>query len=198
VDQHLLKPYGVLILSPAYTKWQERIGRITHDVPGHKENGSAYSHCTVWWAQALLRLGKPDEALDVLRRALPGNPDNHFTKSGQHPAYMPNGYMGPAGREHEGRGSNHNWTGSAAAFFWVCMHELLGLQGTPVGLRIAPRLPSSWDRASVRFAFRGATLEIMYRRGARAAVRCGDCAVEGRVLSGLESGRTYRVEAVVA
>ncbi len=183
VRDHLGTPYGVLLLHPAYTRWDADIGRITLDLPGNKENGSAYCHGTLFYAQALFHAGHIDEAAELLLSVLPGNPENPFYESVQMPNYLPNAYLGVgAGEERAGKGSNHNFTGSASTLFHLVLHDLLGIRGTRGGLRIEPGLPRRWSGTRCSLRFRSVRFDIHYETGADTGVFVEDAKMPDSVV----------------
>jgi cellobionic acid phosphorylase len=85
---------------------------------------------------------------------------------------------------------------------WVyrsIVEGLCGLKGDATGLVVDPQLPSHWPGMRVRRMFRGATFVVSIARGAvdRTTVMCdGRLLAEARV-TGIEAGRTYRLDVTV-
>ncbi|MEP0766191.1 MAG: glycosyl transferase family 36 [Fimbriimonadia bacterium] len=162
--EQLLKPYGALLLRPAYTALDPYIGYITRYAPGLRENGGVYCHAAMWAVQAFSMMGDADTALAVFRSLCPPlrsseNPDRYAAE----PYVMPGNVDGPDS-PHEGRAGWTWYTGSAAwmkrvAFDWLC-----GVRAEPEGLRVRPILPSGWDRFRIRRPFRGDVFEIEVRK----------------------------------
>jgi cellobionic acid phosphorylase len=76
------------------------------------------------------------------------------------------------------------------------VEELFGLRGDGQTLRIAPQLPSHWQRARVWRRLRGADFEVEIERVAgrsEARVAVDGRWLEGDAFSGIEAGRRYRV-----
>ena len=195
VATHLESPYGTQLLSPAFTSMREDIGRVTQKFPGSAENGSVYNHAAAFWAYALYKVGRNDEAFSVLRRMIPG-PDD-IVKRGQLPVYIPNYYRG-AFREYPrtaGRSSQLPNTGSVHWFYRCLIDGLFGLRGCREGLRVDPNLPSDWDRARVKRRFRGATFDIRFVREnlSDLEIQLDGRPVEGGVISEFRSGEDYSV-----
>ena len=75
-------------------------------------------------------------------------------------AYV-NSYVGPCFPAHAGR-SLTNWYTSSASWTLLAITDwLLGVRPTYEGLLIDPCLPSEWERASLRRAWRGAEYEVV-------------------------------------
>jgi cellobiose phosphorylase len=165
IESELLTDFGPRLLNPPYTKWNEAIGRITVDMPGFKENGSVYCHAAMFYAAALLKAGRIAEGCAQLSAILPTNPSHPVEVSGQNPAYIPNSYIAPEVPPGNGRGSNHNWTGTAAWLLLIAIRDVLGVRGTPEGLTIVPNLPPHWPEAGITMPFRGAQISLRITRG---------------------------------
>ena len=197
VDKHLMTPYGVMMLGPAYTGMRDDIGRITQKFPGSAENGSVYNHAAAFYAYALYTIGDADAAYDVLKRMLPSDTD--YAVRGQLPNYIPNYYRGAYHQypRTAGRSSQLLNTGTVAWFTRIVTEKLFGLEGVPKGLRIHPAIPSHWNEAQVTRRFRGATFAITYRRLSNTTgmqIQVDGKACPGQVISEIEAGRHYEVE----
>ncbi|MEI7832968.1 MAG: hypothetical protein WCJ56_07225, partial [bacterium] len=198
IKRELLTPYGPALLAPAFRRFHPELGRISSDLPGNKENGSAYCHATMFYAKALFCAGKPAEAVAALTSVLPTNPANPVEYNGQNPAYLPNCYIGPdAGPQFAGHGSNHNWTGTAPWMIMLCLHDLLGVTGTPDGIQIRPNFPPDWQQASLTINIQGATLHLNYTRGSNPGVYQNGQRLPDELLRNPVAGAVYVLEVVV-
>ncbi|MNJ77283.1 hypothetical protein D3C77_747420 [compost metagenome] len=73
---------------------------------------------------------------------------------------------------------------------------LFGLQGCHDGIRIEPKIPSDWEKATIKRTFRGATLNTEIIRSDKATkteVYVNDVLLENQVFTGLQAGVTYNV-----
>jgi len=164
VDKELQTPYGPALLAPAYTEMDEDIGRITQKFPGAAENGAVYNHAAAFYAFALYQQGEADKAFEVLKKMLPQQSD--VLRRGQLPVYIPNYYRGAFHQfpDHAGRSSHLFNTGTLPWYYQCVVEGMLGLVGCPEGLKVAPNLPSAWDRCRVVRQFRGRTYKVTYVR----------------------------------
>jgi cellobionic acid phosphorylase len=166
VRRELMTPYGPQLLAPPYTRYREDLGRISSDSPGTVENGGVYVHAAMFYAYALALVGRSDEALDMLQRVLPANPDNPSARSGLEPYQITNQYEGCASA-HPGRAMFAWRTGSAAWWLKVLWEGLLGLTPAWEGLRIAPRLPAAFGpRLEAVRPVRGQSIRFVFAREA--------------------------------
>ncbi|MFW9952017.1 MAG: GH36-type glycosyl hydrolase domain-containing protein, partial [Candidatus Thorarchaeota archaeon] len=71
VNKFLATPHGIMLLSPAYTKFYKELGEISSYPPGLKENGSIFCHTNPWIIIANAILENVDQALDYYLRINP-------------------------------------------------------------------------------------------------------------------------------
>jgi cellobiose phosphorylase len=184
VNKHLRTPRGLLVCHPPFTKYQERLGRISSTPPGWGENGSCYCHVTAFQlvADCLRRDG--DAALASLQSILPFNPAFSSEASWLEPYAFTNMFRGP---DHPRAGTTFKgWTtGTVAWALRGLTHYLLGVRPEFHGLRIDPVLPSAWKTIALKRSFRGAVFEIQIVNHAGASQKT-ECRlqVDGRPLAG--------------
>jgi cellobionic acid phosphorylase len=199
IEENLHTAYGAAMLAPAYTGMQEHIGRVTQKHPGSGENGAVYNHAAAFYIHALFTSGHAARGWQELRKMLPGPATDDYTQRGQLPVFVPNYYRGAAKQfpRTAGRSSQMFNTGAASWVYRIIIEQMFGLRGTPDGLSIKPALPATWSEASAKRRFRGAAIELSFRR-------CADCesllmTVDGapwpdNELRDIEIGRTYNIE----
>jgi len=115
--------------------------------PGFRENGGQYTHGAVWLAMAMLRDGRTDKALDLLRILTPAGRD--IGRYGAEPFVIAADVYAAPG--HEGEAGWSWYTGSAGWFYRVCVEELLGLRLCAGRLFVDPRLPKGWPGFTARW-----------------------------------------------
>lgn len=152
------------VLAPPFTGMDTSVGKISLKSPGTGENGSIYSHASLFWVCALYACGEGQAAWKTFRNLLPGGPGNPVIQAGQLPLSIPNFYRGPASPEIFGKSSHSPTTGSAAWYYRILMEDVFGAKGEFDGLRLKPCLPADWETADVTRHFRGSTWNIHYTR----------------------------------
>ena len=162
----LVRKYGPLLLTPAFTEKSASIGYLSLYAPGVRENGGVYSHAGVWYIQAEVMMGRGEDAWEAFRKMSPvaraQEPDIYKSE----PYTMPGNVEGPDS-PHYGEGGWTWYTGSAAWMFRVGTHWLLGIRPEERGLRIAPVFPGSWKSYFMERRFRGSIYRItVKKRGA--------------------------------
>lgn len=160
VIDRLIKPYGALLLHPAYSKVDPYIGYITRYAPGLRENGGVYSHASTWAVIALAKLGRLTDAYDLYRAMLPCKSEDNAAGYSAEPYVMPGNVDGPDSPR-EGRAGWTWYTGSSAWMHRVALDWLCGIRATRQGLTLNDGVPD-WERYVVRRRFRGKTCEIEY------------------------------------
>ena len=165
-DALLSTRMGYLLLAPTFLEPDDHIGRISCLEPGICENGTVYSHVNAWMVMGLLRAGMPDKAYEAFRKITPGYPTegDQDPKEKMPPYIYANGYFGPDHRNNKFQ-MEFTWiTGSVAWYYNILSREMLGIQPEYRGLRIAPRLPASWEQCSAVRQFRGKEFHIRMER----------------------------------
>ena len=194
----LESPYGVEIMTPAYTAMREDIGRVTQKHPGVVENGSVYNHAAAFYIYALFTAGEKDNAFRLLRKMLPGENDEDIIRRGQLPVFIPNYYRGAFRQfpRDAGRSSQLFNTGSVSWYYRSLVDGLFGLRGTKAGLSVCPQLPSHWKEASLVRSFRGAKFHVKISRSAdvrEITVLCDGKPMNGTVLTDIAAGNNYNL-----
>jgi cellobiose phosphorylase len=188
---------GYRLLSPVFTRRDDRIGRISCMEPGICENGTIYSHTNAWMVLGMLRCGMADRGYDAFRRVAPGFFAGEEDPKRRCPPYVfANCYYGPDHRNNPLQ-MEFTWiTGSVSWFHQVLQNELLGVRPGYDGLIIEPRIPSSWDGFEFRREFRGAVYNIEARRGQAGAARMtvDGRSVDGNAAPAFADGQAHRVE----
>jgi len=198
VEQHLQTPFGVEMLSPAFTEMRDDIGRITQKHPGSAENGSVYNHAAAFYSYALYQINDRDRAFQVLRQMIPGPGQADLVQRGQIPVFIPNYYRGAHKQfpRTAGRSSQLFNTGTVHWFYRCLIDGLFGVQGTKRGLRIEPQLPSDWPSAKLTRQFRGAEFNITINRNSqhsKTTVTVDGEQLEGTVIEDITHAATYQV-----
>lgn len=164
VNKHLGTAIAPAVLGPAYPGMAKHVGKLTLKSPGTGENGSIYSHATLFWSYALYKCGHKAEAWRVLRNLVPGTSDNPIESAGQVPLYIPNFYRGPASPDIFGISSHSPNTGSAAWVYMTFVECVIGLKADGDRLLIQPNLPADWNHISGERLFRGTRYPFSMRR----------------------------------
>ena len=124
--------------------------------------------------KALVKAGRPDDALDVISRVLPENPGNPLEQSCIEPFTLTNSYEGPQGR-HPGQAMFAWRTGSAGWMLKVIWDAMIGIIPRLDGVHIQPCLPTAWKQ--------GITV-VRQIRGKRYTFHLSESAKEGALEPG--------------
>ncbi|AZQ82639.1 NdvB protein [Colwellia sp. Arc7-635] len=153
IDQQLLTPFGPMMLAPSYTKMREDVGRLTQKYPGTAENGSVYNHASAFYAFSLFKIGQADKALAIIQQMLSSEKDVLIRQ--QLPGFIPNYYRGAYQQfpDMAGRSSQLFNTGTVAWVYRCIIEELCGLKGEAGSLIVAPKMPSHWQKMTVKRQF---------------------------------------------
>jgi cellobiose phosphorylase len=163
VGEHLACEHGIVLLNPAYTSYQLRLGEISSYPPGYKENGSVFCHTNPWVMIAETRVGRGEKALDYYHRI---NPSVREEISDVHRCEPYVYAQMISGKEAVKKGEAKNsWLTGTAAWNYVAITQwILGIRPGYEGLILAPVIPDSWQGFKARRYFRGSYYNIEVRR----------------------------------
>ncbi len=160
IDKDLSTPYGPVLFTPAYTKYNDRVGRITAFAPGTKENAAIFCHGGAFKVIADLKLGRGRDAYHTFKRSLPSAPNKDIEIYKTEPYIFAEYLVGP-GNSRYGEGAFSWLTGSADWMYVAATQWLLGIRPEFEGLLIDPCIPPSWSGYKVTRPFRGDVYEII-------------------------------------
>ncbi len=180
VREHLTTPHGIVLVQPAFSAYQPRLGEISSYPPGYKENAGIFCHANPWVLIAETRTGHADGAWEGYLRI---NPSARETISEVHrcePYVYAQMIAGPDAPTH-GEAKNSWLTGTAAWNFVAATQWLLGIRPELDGLRVDPCLPASVGPVRIVRRFRDATYRISLPAGGG---RVGHLVVDGMPVDG--------------
>ena len=184
VKERLATPHGIVVLNPAFTSYQLRLGEISSYPPGYKENGSVFCHSNPWIMIAECMIGRGDQAFDYYKRI---NPSAREAISEVHRCEPYVYAQTIAGKEAPTHGEAKNsWlTGTASWNYVAITQHILGIKPTYQGLSISPVLPENWQSFEAKRIFRNVTYNIAVKRvgpGNAALVSVDGQPIEGCVI----------------
>jgi cellobiose phosphorylase len=160
IDETMETEYGPVLIHPAYTQYNPRIGRITGMVPGMFENGAVYNHGVAMMAMADCREHRGEKAFARWWKAQPMNPTHDRDRFSVEPYAATNFVMGPSNKQRFGS-ALYSWHSGSTAWFYLLAHQyIVGIRPEYDGLRIDPCVPRRWKKFGGRLTFRKATYEI--------------------------------------
>jgi cellobiose phosphorylase len=179
--EYLYSEFGPLLLAPAYSVPDSKVGYLTRYAPGTRENGGLYTHAGCWAILAERMAGNADSAYRLWRTFCPilrgMEPDRYMAE----PYVTPGNVDGPTSA-FPGRGGWSWYTGSAQWYLRAMIEAVLGVRATLDGLSIAVQLPAGWQQFSLTRRFRGATYEITVRHAEKG--ESIGCSVDGKLSTG--------------
>jgi cellobionic acid phosphorylase len=202
VERELETPFGVEMLSPAFTSMREDVGRVTQKHPGSAENGSVYNHAAAFYIFGLYMSGEKEIAYRLLDKMIPGPDESDLLQRGQLPIFIPNYYRGAYKQfpRTAGRSSQLFNTGTVHWVYRFLIDGLFGLKGTREGLCIDPQLPEAWKEVKLTRLFRGSEFKVEILRKAgigKTEVKVDGVLLKGSVIKNIHSGKNYEVKVVI-
>lgn len=181
VRERLATPHGLVLLNPAFTHYQLRLGEITSYPPGYKENAGVFCHSNPWVMIAETVIGRGDRAFDYYKRI---NPSAREAISQIHrcePYVYAQMIAGKDAPSH-GEAKNSWLTGTASWNYVAITQHILGIKPTHEGLSVHPVIPDDWEGFQTKRTFRGVSYHItVKRKNAGSSVRLS---VDGQPVDG--------------
>jgi len=182
VEKNLEFKNGPVLVHPAYSTPDTKIGYLTRYSPGMRENGGVYTHAATWAIMAEAKLGRADAAFRMFCELNPivngAKPDEYLAE----PYVTPGNIDGPNSPFY-GRGGWTWYTGSAAWLFKAGLEWILGVRASRHGLVVHPCIPASWKKYSVVRTFRGVTYAIRVTNPAGVSGAIASASVDGTPLA---------------
>ncbi|MFO7956811.1 MAG: hypothetical protein R6X33_06890 [Candidatus Brocadiia bacterium] len=199
VDERLETDVGYRIVSPPFSEYDPRVGRMSNSTPGQAENGGCYNHAAGFKGVADCMLGRAEKAWETFLKVAPDNPKNPVTVSKNEPFCFTNSYSlvpyvyGQAGNP---------WRTGTASWFSVLLVEwILGARRSHEGLIIDPCLSRTIPEARVVRTFRGAAYDIRLDNKAGRCTGTTSVKVDGEALEGnvvpVFGGGKHKVEVII-
>lgn len=193
--------YGIMLITPPYTEYHEKLGAVTTFAPGLKENGGIFCHSNPWAMIAETMLGRGETAFKYYKTILPPTKnriaDIHLTE-----CYIYSQFITGTGNMNFGRARNSWLTGTAAWNLVAVTQYILGVRPDYNGLVIDPCIPAGWKSFGVRRMFRGAIYDIKVtnpkkvQKGVKSLAVDG-MKVEGNVVPVFGDKKVHKVEVVM-
>jgi cellobiose phosphorylase len=193
--------YGIMLIDPPYTEYDEKLGAVSTFAPGLKENGGIFCHSNPWAMIAETILGRGELAYKYYKAILPPTKnkmaDTHLTE-----CYVYSQFITGKANPNFGRARNSWLTGTAAWNFAAISGYILGIRPDYNGLVIDPCIPKKWRSFKVRREFRNAVYDIEVKnpksvnKGVK-SLRVDGMNIEGNVAPVFGDDKTHKVEVVL-
>ncbi|MBQ2676432.1 MAG: hypothetical protein IJF54_03395 [Clostridia bacterium] len=183
VDTYLDSDYGPLTLYPTYTKFNNKIGRLTSFIPGIWENGTPYCHGGTFKVVADCIEGLGDKAYETISKILPDGKTNPSTETGCEPYVVTNMYFGP---DNPRKGETlFAWvTGTAGWMFRAITQYMLGFHPDYDSFTINPCIPAEWNNVTLSRKFRGDVYKLTISNPDGAQSGAKKIIVDGKEIEG--------------
>jgi len=181
VRERLATPHGIVVLNPAYSRYQLRLGEISSYPPGYKENASVFCHSNPWIIIAETVIGRGDRAFDYYKRI---NPSVREAISEVHrcePYVYAQTIAGKDAPTH-GEAKNSWLTGTASWNYVAITQYILGIKPTYRGLSVKPVIPGDWAGFEAKRVFRGVVYNIKVEKHSKRGTT--SFSVDGQMIEG--------------
>jgi len=179
VRERLATRHGIVVLNPAYSRYQLRLGEISSYPPGYKENASVFCHSNPWIIIAETVIGRGDRAFDYYKRINPSVREAISEVHRSEPYVYAQTIAGKDAPTH-GEAKNSWLTGTASWNYVAITQYILGIKPTYGGLSVHPVIPGDWAGFEAKRVFRGVIYNIkVVRSSAGSSVRIS---VDGQLI----------------
>ncbi len=159
VKNRLDTPYGIVLLTPPYTRYHLELGEISSYPPGYKENAGIFCHNNPWIVCAEAELGHGNRAFEVYCRTAPAYIEE-ISEIHRTEPYVYSQMIAGRDAPDFGEAKNSWLTGTAAWTFLSVSQAILGIKPTLDGLLIDPCVPTGCRGFTLTRRFRGALYRI--------------------------------------
>ena len=179
-EEILSTSFGLMLMSPPYSKYDLRIQGTTTYPPGAKENAGIFCHANAWAIISAAKLGQTDKAFEFYKKLIPLARLDADTYAAEPYVYCSN-ICGPDHPQF-GLGRNSWLSGTASWMYIAATQYILGIQPTYVGLRITPAVPDYWQTYTVKRWWRKKLFSIIVNRegpGTRVKIKVNGEEIDG-------------------
>ena len=166
VKELLDTPYGIVLNTPAFTKYYIEYGEISTYPPGYKENAGIFCHNNPWIMIGEAIRGRADRAWDYYRKITPAYLEDISELHKTEP-YVYSQMIAGKDANKPGEAKNSWLTGTAAWNYYAVSRYMLGIQPEYKGLRPDPCLPDDINELVIKRRFRGAEYTFQIIRGSK-------------------------------
>lgn len=201
VKEMLDTKHGIVLHTPAYTKYNLNLGEISSYPPGYKENAGIFCHNNPWIAIAETVLGRGDRAFEVYSKIAPAYLE-HISEIHRTEPYVYSQMIAGQDAVNFGEAKNSWLTGTAAWNYVAITQYILGIRPTHDGLMVAPCIPASWDGFTITRVFRGVKYNIQVQnpnhvcKGVKKMI-IGDEVIDGNIIPVNSENKEYDVVVIM-
>jgi cellobiose phosphorylase len=150
--------HGLVLNTPAYTRYIKDYGEISSYPQGYKENAGIFCHNNPWVIIGEAMAGRADAAWRHYCKIAPAFTKNQALRKVEPYVFCQMVAGKDAARPGEGKNS---WLTGTAAWTWKCVSEfLLGVKPQYNGLLIEPCIPAAYGTYKIHRRFRDAEYDL--------------------------------------
>jgi len=201
VKEHLDCDYGIVLNSPAFSKYYIEYGEISTYPAGYKENGGIFCHNNPWIMIGETILGRGDRAFEYYSKIAPSFLEDISELHKVEPYVYCQMIAGKEAQK-PGEAKNSWLSGTASWNFYAIIQYILGVKPDYNGLSIDPCIPKDWDGFKITRKFRGATYNIEVQnpehvnKGVKSVLVNGE-KIEGNIIPLLKKDKNHYVVVIM-
>lgn len=183
VARHLETEHGLILQTPAYSRYYLNLGEISSYPPGYKENAGIFCHNNPWVIIAETVLGRGGRAFELYQKICPAYREEISDLHRLEP-YVYAQMIAGRDAVNFGQAKNSWLTGTAAWNYVAISQAILGIKPDYDGLRIEPCIPPEWEGYSVKREFRGVCYQITVKNPRKVSRGVAQIIVDGKEIEG--------------
>ncbi len=181
VRERLNTPNGIVLLNPAFTKYEVGYGEISTYPPGYKENAGIFCHNNPWVMIAEVMAGRPENAWEYYTQIAPAFREDISEVHRLEP-YVYAQMIAGKDAVKPGEAKNSWLTGTASWNFAAVSQYLLGVRPGFDGLIVEPAIWGQIGDFTVRRRIRGVDYTIEVVGDGSGGVSVNGSVIEGNVV----------------
>jgi cellobiose phosphorylase len=174
--------YGIVLNSPAYTRYHVELGELSSYPPGYKENAGIFCHNNPWIMIAETVMGRGDRAFEYWKKIAPAYLEDISEIHRLEPYVYAQMIAGKDAPRH-GEAKNSWLTGTAAWNFVALSQYLLGIRPDFEGLRVQPVISKEVSAFTVTRKCRGARY-VVHVKNTGGGAKPPKLTVDGKAIQG--------------
>lgn len=188
---------GLPMCCPSYKTYDESVGRMSGMLPGVYENGGIYNHAGCFKVMADCKIGRGDNAVELLKKIIPDGKYNPSFITTTEPYVFTNCYLQHPSVDMQ---VGFSWQTGTSAWGLMCYYEgILGLKSGYDGLHICPTMPKTWDKIEAWRNYRGNRLHIRYVNygGKNVNLNVDGREIEGNIVPLFDDNKSHNVTVIL-
>lgn len=186
-------PYGPVLFSPPYHKYESDIGRVSAFAEGTKENAAVFSHAVAFKVVADVLAGRNEKAYNTMLKLLPNSSAKQNIEKYKVEPYVWSEYVIGKGNKYFGQGA-FTWNTGTAVWTYIAVTEwIVGVKPGFDGLIIEPHLPHGIKEVYLKRIYRNCSYEIYIKKNGRKKIMIDGQEYKNKSIPIFKDEKTHKI-----